>query len=106
MPAFKELDPDVARKLLEGYDDVLSDEAAKFEVFYRQFTCPTGCPDPLQKEFVRTHAFADPDVLVPRALLRCPKCRLLLNPFNGLVVEAGNRVDISGPDAQHSDDLG
>jgi hypothetical protein len=99
MAAFKELDPDVARKLLEGYEDVLDDEAAKLEVFYRQFVCLAGCPDVLQKELTAQHVFADPDTLVPRALLRCPGCQLLFNPFSRVVLEAGKRIDINLPGA-------
>lgn len=89
MGNFKELDPEVVRKLLEGYQDELAPEEKKNAAFYRQFKCTRGCGD-LQREFDMRHAFADPDVLTPRALLRCPHCRYLMDPFTGLVIEVGD----------------
>lgn len=86
---FRELDPDLCRKAVEGYTDTLSDAANKLEVFYRHHRCP-HCRGELKKEYSTTHAFSDPSSIVPRALLRCTGCRYLKDPFSSIVVEAGN----------------
>lgn len=88
MPVFSELDPELAWKLIEGYEDTLSPEAKAQEAFYRQFRCPR-CKQPMNKEFDGRHAFSG-DSLVARALLRCGGCDLLLEPDTGLVLESGN----------------
>ncbi len=97
--AIIELDPLVARKLIEGYSDELSPEAKALEALYRLVMCP-ACGEHGTKEFdarPRGHVFADPNVLVPRALLRCSACRCLYNPHildsggRAMVVERGQR---------------
>jgi hypothetical protein len=90
MPIFQELDPEIAWKLIEGYEDALAPEAKAQEAFYRQFQCPR-CKQPLQKEFDGRHAFSS-DSLVARALLRCGTCDYLIEPDTGLVVDVGNPV--------------
>lgn len=95
--AFTELDPDVVWKLIEGYQNELSPETTKLESFYRQFRCPR-CKSPCGKEYQAEHAFADPDTLVPRALLRCKKCDCLINPHvmspsgEPMIVELGGKI--------------
>lgn len=90
-----ELDPVVAWKAIEGYQNELGPEAAKLEALYRQVVCPR-CGEPGRKEFDPRHAFADQDALVARALLRCLKCRCLFNPHTldaqgrPMVVERGD----------------
>jgi hypothetical protein len=83
---FKELDPELARKAIEGYTNELAPEAASLEAFYRQFRCPR-CKGACQKETVPGHVFSDPSTLVPRSCLRCTACTCLFDPHTGLVVE-------------------
>ena len=40
MPTFKEMDPELVTKLLEGYENELGPATRKLEAFYRQFKCP------------------------------------------------------------------
>ncbi len=87
---FVEMDPALALKLIEGHKDILTGAAEKNEALYRQFVCPS-CRSTMQKELSPNHAFNDPDSLVPRALLRCPICRLLLDPHSGLLVNVGSK---------------
>lgn len=92
--AIVELDPELAWKAVEGYQNELASEAAKLEALYRQVPCPR-CEGSGQKEFSTAHAFADKSVLVPRAMLRCITCRCLFNPHlldthgRAMVVELG-----------------
>jgi hypothetical protein len=91
---FVELDPEVAWKAIEGFENELDPELRALETFYKQFVCPR-CRGEMRKEFAGGerggHAFADGDTLNPRALLRCvnPECRCLLDPHSGLLVERG-----------------
>lgn len=89
MAAYKELDPEVARAAIEGFEDVLTPQAEKLNQFHATFTCPRGC-GPLQRETDPRHAFADPNTLVPRSLLRCHNCGFLLEPHTNVVIESGS----------------
>ncbi len=89
MAVFKELDVEVALQAIKGYEDVLSPEAKGLEAFYRQFSCPR-CQGGLQKEFDARHAFANPDTMNARALLRCAGCRYLVDPHNNVIIEYGD----------------
>ena len=82
----KPMDPALALKAIEGYQNELAPEAKALEAFYRQFTCKR-CGGPCRKEFVRGHVFSDPNTLVPRSCLRCTSCQLLFDPHSGLLVE-------------------
>jgi hypothetical protein len=86
---FVEMDPELARKAVEGYTNELAPERAKLDAFYRQFDCPQCKGTALHQEYVPKHAFGDPDIIVPRALLRCEFCRVLFDPHSGLIVERG-----------------
>jgi rubredoxin len=92
--AIVELDPAVAWKAVEGYQNELAPDATKLEALYRQVPCPR-CGQAGHKEFNVAHAFADKSTLVPRALLRCANCQCLYNPHsldpNGraMIVERG-----------------
>jgi hypothetical protein len=87
--AYVELDPALAWKAIEGYQNELSSEQKALDAFYRQFRCKR-CSGPVMKELVPSHAFADPDTLVPRSCLRCQFCRCLFDPHTGLVIEMGD----------------
>jgi hypothetical protein len=90
---FKALDPEIAWKLIEGHEDVLSPEAKALDTLYRQFRCPR-CSEALSKEFDGRHAFSDSETLVPRALLRCLNCGYLVDPHTNVVLESGNPAKI------------
>lgn len=91
MPMFKEMDPELVWKAIEGYENVLAPEAKALESFYRQFTC-RRCRSAVRKEVDARHAFSDPDTLTPRSLLRCVTCACLFDPHSGLVLEKGHEV--------------
>ena len=86
MPPFKELDPEVTRKLLEGHEDVLTSAVLKQDEFYRAYRC-LRCKKPCQKEFVKGHVFADENNIAPRSCLRCTSCKCLFDPHSGLILE-------------------
>lgn len=89
MSTFTELDPELALKLVEGYEDVLKPEADKLNELYDGFKCIRGCGE-LQKEYDIKHTFSDPNTMVPRALLRCPCCRYLVDPHSRVTLEVGD----------------
>lgn len=85
------MDPDLARKILEGYEDELSGERKKLEAFYRHCRCPR-CQGACQKEASPpNHAFGG-DSLVARSVLRCTRCRCLFDPHSDLVLDRGEPV--------------
>lgn len=94
---FVELDPDIARRAVEGYENVLLGEQKKLDAFYRQFTCP-ACKGPVRKETTPQHAFGDPDVLVPRSFLHCadPDCDHIFDPHSGLTLQVGKMMPVPG----------
>lgn len=89
MSLFKEMDPELVHRAIEGHTDVLRPEADRLDAFYRTFSCPR-CKCSLQKEFDVRHTFADPSMMNGRALLRCAGCRYLLDPHVNLIVEYGD----------------
>ena len=93
MSILKEMDPRVALKAIEGYKDVLTPEANELDKLYQSKRCPR-CLGGLQKEFDSRFTFADEDVSIGRALLRCPTCNYLVDPHNNIVVEYGNPAEI------------
>jgi ssDNA-binding Zn-finger/Zn-ribbon topoisomerase 1 len=88
MRVYKEMDPALARRMIEGYQDELTPELKAQEAFYRQFTCPR-CNYTLKKEFDARTAFTG-GAIIPKALLRCPNCNYLIDPHTRLVVEFGD----------------
>ena len=92
MGAYQELDPELAWKALEGYEDVLSSQARAQDAFYRQFRC-LRCRGQVERTTDLRHAF-DPtgEILVPRSLLRCPSCALVFDPHTGLTVSVGHSL--------------
>jgi len=88
MPVFKEMDPALAAKLIEGFDNELDGEQKKLDAFYRQFRCPK-CKGNMAKHFISVqHAFPD-GALVPHSGLKCLSCDLVLDPHTGIVVGLG-----------------
>jgi hypothetical protein len=94
--AFVELDPEIAWRMIQGFTNELDPQRRALEAFYRQFRCKR-CQSPCRREMLAHHAFADPDTLVPRCVLRCVHCALLFDPHTGLVLEAGRGTgDVTG----------
>jgi rubredoxin len=87
--AIVELDPEIAWKAIEGYQNELEPAQKALEAFYRQFRCPR-CGGSCRKEILANHAFADPDTLVARSVLRCNSCECLFDPHSGLRLEMGH----------------
>lgn len=95
--AIVELNPELARKAIQGYSDEISPAARVDEAFYRQFCCPS-CGADMAKEFVggargRGVTWTASSV-TPQALLRCTSCKLLMNPRSGIVIEQGGHVPV------------
>lgn len=90
---FQLLDPEIARKAVEGVPDVLSGQYKMAEAIYRQHQdCPNGCGPTMEKSFGGTvFAFASSEWLIPRCLMKCHACGCSINPFDGLLVERGNK---------------
>lgn len=86
--ALEQLDPEVALKLLEGYQDTINEAAKKREQFYQDQTCPTCGGNAFQKE-AGPQLFRDGDPL-PRYLLRCTNCDCVFDPFTGIQLTMGN----------------
>lgn len=92
MRVYKEMDPEVARRLIEGYEDELTPAMNAQDAFYKKFRCPR-CKCGLQKEIDIRTAFTG-DGLIPKSLLRCANCRYLIDPHTNLVVEFGDASKI------------
>jgi hypothetical protein len=86
---FVELDPALAWKAVEGYQNELEGEKKRLEAFYRQFTCKR-CGGKVRQETHSKHCFSDPDTLVARAMLRCVDCDCCFDPHTGIVLELGD----------------
>jgi hypothetical protein len=88
---FIEMDPELVFAAIEGYNNELVDEQKRLDTFYRQFVCKR-CGGQCRTETHRDprHAFGDPDVLVPRSILRCLTCDCLFDPHSGILLELGN----------------
>jgi hypothetical protein len=89
MAVYQELDPEVARKAIEGFEDVLTPQIEKLDQLYQSFSCPRGC-GALQRQNEAKHAFSDPDTLVPRSLLHCANCGFTIEPHTRVVLESGS----------------
>lgn len=90
---FQLLDSSDASKAVEGYEDVFSGQHKKAEALYRQhLLCPNGCGKTMEKSHGGVvFAFADPDWHIPRCLMKCHACGCSINPFDGMLVEPGNK---------------
>lgn len=90
---FQLLDPKAARAAVEGYEDVLAGEHKKAEALYRQhLLCPNGCGQTMEKSHGGVaFAFNDPNWLIPRCLMKCHACSCTINPFDGMIIEQGDK---------------
>jgi len=90
---FREMDPEIALKMLEGYENELEPEQKGLDAFYRQFRCPR-CQGPCQREYLSAeHAFGG-DSAVPRSGLKCTLCDCIFDPHSGLILTMGNLGNI------------
>ena len=89
---FKEMDPELALRLIEGYQDELTPAAKAQEEHLRQFQCPR-CRCGLQKEFDIRTCFKPTEIL-PQPLFRCPNCGYLIDPATKMIVEYGDASKI------------
>jgi hypothetical protein len=89
---FVQLPQETVEKALAGHEDLLSGEALKAEAIYRQHkACRNGCGNTMEKSAGGPRfAFGDPDWSIPRCLMKCYACGFTLNPFDGMVVAAGD----------------
>ena len=96
MGVFKELDPELHLKAIEGYRDELTPEANKMEAFYQANRKCKRCGDMLRKEVDARTAWTGEGMLA-KALLRCDTCGFLLEPFSGVILDAGSPAKIQTP---------
>jgi hypothetical protein len=88
MGAFKELDPDVVLKLLEGQQDLLTPELKKEEALFRNTSCPTCGARGLEAVINEKRPF-NPGVPLPNRFLRCI-CGTDFDPYTRLVLSVGS----------------
>jgi hypothetical protein len=93
MAVFQALDPELHLKLIEGYQDELKTENRTQELLYKTKSRCKRCGCVMHKEFDGRRTFTE-ESLLPRALLRCPNCGFLLEPFTDLVIESGSPAKI------------
>lgn len=84
MGAYKELDPDVVRKALEGQQDLLTPEVRKEEAFLRHCTCP-NCNTSSFETMVNVRKPFSPGVALPNKILRCMGCRAEFDPYTRFI---------------------
>lgn len=89
---FVQMQPEDARRALEGVPDLLTGEQTKAEALYRQHKlCGNGCGHTMEKHFGGVEfAFSDEGWHIPRCLMKCHACGFTLNPFDGMIVERGD----------------
>jgi hypothetical protein len=96
MAVFKELDPELHLKLVEGYEDELAPEAAKLEAFYQAHRKCKRCGQMMRKETDVRTAWEEGHLL-PKSLLRCDDCGFLIEPFTGVILDSGKASKIPQP---------
>lgn len=84
MPAFKEMDPEVIRQLLQGHEDVLTSEVKKEETFFAHSTCPVCGGSKFSTHVNSTRPFTE-GALLPNKLLYCMSCNTEFDPYTRFV---------------------
>jgi len=88
--AFKEMDPELVLKAIEGYQNELEPAKNVQDAFYRQAECPRCGSRHVERAFISVdHAFSSEDLL-PRSGMKCALCDCLFDPHTGLILELGN----------------
>lgn len=80
------MDPEVAKKLIEGYQDTITDKQKKEQQFYDGLSCPR-CGSSVNKEL---HVHSDRGAISTTNLARCSGCKCLYQPDLNLMLEMGN----------------
>ncbi|MFA5436205.1 MAG: hypothetical protein WC372_09230 [Candidatus Neomarinimicrobiota bacterium] len=96
MAVFKELDPELHLKLIEGYVDELTPETRTQNAFYQAHRKCKRCGNGMVREFDPRVAWGG-EGLLPKALLRCQECGFLLEPETGVVLNTGSAAKIPQP---------
>lgn len=86
MGYFKELDPDTALKMIEGFEDELTPQFQREIDFVSQQMCPRCGSNVTPEHLVQRMLKGGP----PRPLARCGECKCLFDPYSGLLLEMGN----------------
>ena len=109
MPAFKTMDPDVVRELLDGHEDILSPEAEKEANLYKQTQCPMcgqqDCEKRLHPPKIEMGEDGTPNVIqspfgnsiLPEGYAHCIHCDTDFNPHTGMVFKTAASM-IHGPE--------
>jgi hypothetical protein len=87
MGAFKEMDPELIRKALEGQQDLLAPEVAKEGAFFRNSTCPSCGGAGLSPTINAKKPFT-PGVPLPNKILTCLGCGTEFDPYTRLILRA------------------
>lgn len=87
MGIFKELDPEVVRRALEGQVDILTPMLKKEEAFFRNSACPE-CRSANHEPFVNAAKPFTEGVALPNRLLRCLECKTEFDPYSRLITKA------------------
>jgi len=98
MSVIKEMNPELAWRLIEQYRDELTPAAEEQEALYRKFHCPR-CRISLQKQFDSRTVF-DGEAIIAKAQLLCPQCGYLIDPHTGLVVACGDASKTPRPEGE------
>ncbi len=85
MAKFKELDPEVIKKLLEGQEDLLTKEVQKEEAFFKNSYCPK-CKSIYLESFVDPNKPFISGSPLPNKRLKCIDCRTEFNPYTKLIL--------------------
>jgi hypothetical protein len=84
----KFLDPEIARKLMEGHEDVVTPAAKASERFYAAQSC-IRCGGSCRKVGDVRTMFQQGEIM-PQYRLECLACGCEFNPHSGMIVKMGN----------------
>lgn len=82
--AFKEMDPEVVRKLLEGHENVIAPEVAKEQVFFKSVACPS-CGDFHTEPRVNPKRPFVSGQILSNKLLCCLSCGAEFDPHTRII---------------------
>jgi hypothetical protein len=88
MRSLEFLDPEIAQKLLEGHEDVVTSANEERDKFYAAQTCPR-CGGNCQKLGDYRSMYSGEGAL-PKFYLRCLACGEEFDPHSGIILKVGN----------------
>ena len=88
MGVFKEMDLELARRAIEGYQDELTKAADEQRQLYAHFSCPR-CKCELTEEIDSRTAFTGSG-LVAKGILRCNNCSFSIDPYTNVITAFGD----------------